>query len=802
MIKNYMIVALRSLLNNKTLLLLNIPGLAIGMACCTLILLYVQDEMGFDRFHEHADRIYRLSEELHMKGEVRHIAITSYPMGPTLVDDYPEVIAAVRFFRDSNRYIVSHDKKTFYEDRFLFADANIFDVFTFPLVKGNSKTALQAPFSIVITEQMANKYFGLEDPIGQTLTVNKLITFNITGVLKNLPHDAHFQFDFLGSFSTLPDNLFPSNELGWMNHSFYTYLLLEEGSAHELQGKLPVFAETHFAKMSQEVGMRFRPFLQPLTDIHLHSHLEFELGANGDILYIYLFVIIAFFVLVLACINFTNLSIAHAMSRSKEIGIRKVVGATRLQLMYQFFGESILQVLFALFLAALLVELVLPELNFLVQRDLSWEDVGASRVVVLLLSTGLIAGILSGSYPALYLSGFQPSNVLKGVQFAGIKKTHLKKMLVVFQFAISIVLIINTIIVYDQSNYIRNKPLGFKKEHIVVMPFVNKKIMPRYKSALSVFPNILFTSASSSLPGRQMNASYFRLTDKPSAEGLLMNVIRVDPDFIQVFDLEVLEGRPFAEHFSSDRQGAYIFNEAAIRSLDEKPSIGQKIELIFPQEGKFIVVNSGNLVGIIKDFHYQSLHHQVEPLVIMTNTGTGRAQYFSIRIRSDDISDTLRLLKTQWLNVAPNTPFEYFFFDEDYDKLYHSEDRLGKFFGIFSFLAILVASLGLFGLVSFTTQQRLKEIGVRKVLGASFHSLVFLLSKEFAMLVVVAYLVACPVAYSVMNRWIQNFAYRIDLDLLPFVLGGLIPLFIIISTMGCLSWKAARANPVDVLRDE
>ena len=795
MIKNYLTVAIRNIARNKTFSVINILGLAIGMACCILILLYVQDELSYDQHHEHADRIYRIATEADVAGTRTQAAITPFPMGPALVKNYPEVIDTVRFYKGDDPQISVEDQygHLFFEDNVLFTDANVFEVFNFSLSQGDIETAFLEPFSIVITEAVAQKYFGKQNPLGQTLTLFKKASFKVTGVLKDTAYNTHLQFDFLASPIL--------RETDWMNHEYYTYLLLgQNDSAWELEGKLPNFIEIHAGEQHKAAGITFKYFLQPLTDIHLHSYLEFEIGPNGDIRYFYSFFIIAFFVLVLACINFVSLSMARSATRSKEVGIRKVVGANRVQLIHQFMDESILLAVLALLFALVLVEVSLPAFNAFIQRELVLDYTRSWQVTLALLGIVLFAGLVSGIYPALFLSAFQPVEVLTSTLRRGLKISRSRKTLVVFQFVISIILIIGTVVVYHQADYIRNKKLGFDKEHVIVMPNPGKQLTERYRSILSTYRNVLNTSRSVSVPGRQFPSNLFRpSSDSAYPDGLMMNHLQVDHEFISTYGLELIEGRDFSKDIAGDKYGAFILNEAALRKFGWSSDGNRKLEWVYPEGGKLKVEAQGDVVGVVKDFHYKSLHHEIEPLIIMTGDWF---EYFAIRIRSDDIAGTLSFLKAQWKEIAPNKPFDYFFLDDDYDKLYRAEKQIGTLFGLFSILAILVASLGLFGLASFTAQRRIKEIGIRKVLGASVSNLVLMLSKEFALLVGTANLIAWPIAYYAMNRWLQDFAYRIDLGIWPFIWSGLLTLLIASTIVSYQAWKVARTNPVDALRYE
>ena len=793
MIKNYLTIATRNLMKGKTYSIINVAGLATGMACCILILLYVRDEMSYDEHHIHAHRIFRLVEEVQVSGNTRRVAITSFPMGPALVKDYPEVIDAVRFFRDDEKTVVGTQSAQFYEDGVWFVDENVFNMFHFPLSKGDIETALKEPHSVVVTEEIAKKYFSEGEPIGQVLSIGGN-EFKVTGILKDVDHNTHFQFDFLASGIKRKD---------WIDHDYYTYLLLRtEDSAKELELKLPDFIDRHLGEKLKAAGLRLRPFLQPLTDIHLRSQLEFEMSANGDIRYVYLFLVIAAFVLLLACVNFINLSTAHSVRRAKEVGIRKAMGSSRFQLICQFLGESTLVALFALFFAVVLVEVMLPAFNAFIHRELlalnylrNWD------VMLVLVGIVVFAGVFSGSYPAFLLSAFQPVDVLKGRLVGRSEKLNLVKLLVVLQSGISVVLIIGTVVVHSQSDYLRNKRLGFDKEHVIIIPVSGKKVAARYQSRLSEYANVLSISVSSSVPGKEISSHLFRPHPDVKQEGnLLMNVIHADHKFIETFGLELVEGRSFSKDLSSDKKGAFILNESAMRQLGWASSAGKELQNVYPKDGGVKIEVEGDVVGVVRDFHYRSLHYEIEPLVIMT--GGGWADYCSIRIVPGDVFGTLANLKERCQEVVPNVPFEYSFVDDVYDKLHRAEDRLGKMFGFFTLFAIFEASLGLLGLVSFTANQRVKEIGIRKVMGASVYRIVLQLSKEFALLVGFANLVAWLVAYYAIDIWLQDFAYRVDLGISPFVLGGILSLSIALATASFHTWKAAQTRPANVLRYE
>ena len=771
MVKNYLTVAIRNLARNKTFSAINILGLAIGMACCILILLYVQDELSYDQHHEHAQRIYRLAEEVHIAGQTHRIAITSFPMGPALVQDYPTVVDAVRFYKNDEKTPVANQQNQFYERGVLFTEANVFQVFDFPLSQGDPKTALREPYSIVLTEEMARKYFGDRDPMGQTLSVGEA-ECKITGVLKETDQNTHLQFNFLSSSMRRRD---------WVDHSYYTYLLLQDAhAADELETELPNFIERHIGEQLNASKIQLKPFLQPLTDIHLHSHLESEIGPNGDIRYVYLFLIIAFFVLVIACVNFINLSTARSASRSKEVGMRKVVGANRSQLIRQFMGESILLALVALLFAVVLIEVSLPAFNAFVQRELVLDYAGNWNVLLALFSVALFAGLLSGVYPALFLSAFQPVEVLKSTLKRGLKTSSSRKTLVVFQFVISIVLIIGTVIIYHQSDYMKNKKLGFNKEQVIVMP-IDRQLAKRYKPTVSAYAAILNVSASSTVPGRELAAHLFRPSLDPTRkDALLINVMYVDHEFIQTYGIEVLEGRAFSGDVASDTSQAIILNETAVRLLGwEDDPIGKQIVLPAYDNLSLIVI------GVVKDYHNLTLREEIAPMGFLA-----RWKMFytlALRIRPENTAQTLSFLETQWKRFVPDAPFEHHFLDEMIDWVHFNEQLTGKMLGVFSLLAIFVACLGLFGLAAFMVQSRTKEIGVRKVLGASTPHLVMLLSREFIFLVLLANGIAWPIAYYLMHDWLSGFAYQTDLNVLPFFVSAIIALIIAFGTVSIAS---------------
>jgi len=798
MFKNYLKIALRILKRYKAYSFINIAGLAIGLACCLLILLYVQYERSYDRYHQNADHICRVVEELDFFGNKSHMAITPAPFAPAMKNEFPEVKDAVRFMKGNfseGKVLVTHGTENYYEDKWYFADHSVFEIFTFPLIKGDPKTALLEPFTVVISEEKARKYFGDEDPMRKTLTLSdrySQLNFTVRGVLREIPKNSHFRFDFLASFATMEER-FPEWVQNWFNHMYYTYLLLDERSSPEaLERKFPDLVLKHAGKQAQAA---LKPHLQPLTSIHLHSQLESEIEANSDALFVYIFAAVALFILMIACINFMNLATARSAYRTREIGIRKIVGARRSQLVRQFLGESILFSFIALPLAVVMMELLLPAFRAFTDRDLGFNYLSNWPVLFILIGITLVIGCVSGIYPALFLSAFKPIKVLKGKLSSGSRGLSLRRGLIVFQFAVSIILIIATGIILSQVRFIRTTKLGFNKDQVLVLNIKDKELRTRYeaiKAELSKNPSVLNVTASSGIPGRVAHNWFF------STEGLQekkerpsMWVLMVDHDFIKSLGMEIVDGRDFSRSFTTDEKEAILLNESAVKKYGWGSPLGRNIKT----ENK-----DGYVVGVVKDFHFKSFYQQIEPVMIYISPRY--FEFISVRVAADKIPETMAFIKKEWKELAPNRPLDYFFLDDDFDKVYRREERTGQIFGYFSIVAIFVACLGLFGLAAFTAEQRTKEIGVRKVLGATTSNIVTLLNKEFIKWVLVANLIAWPVSYYAMSRWLQSFAYRTSVGPGIFVFSAAVALLIAMLTVSSQAIKAAVTNPVKTLRYE
>ncbi|HEX8530539.1 MAG TPA: ABC transporter permease, partial [Cytophagales bacterium] len=787
MFKNYFTVAVRNLQRHKGYSLINILGLAIGLACCITIFLFVRDELRYDAFHANADRIYRIQNNTSSDGHQRRMASTPPAFGTTLKQVFPEVQQSVRLFNLWQQLVTFEDKK-YLEKGFVLADSTIFDVFTLPLALGNPREALSGPNSLVISEAMARKYFGNENPLNKELTLGGSTKMRITGVLKELPSYSHLKINALGSLRFLKNlGVDAARMESWRWQMMYTYVMLPAGyDPGRLQAKLPAFLK-QYAEPRLEGGT-YEARLQPLRDIHLHSTgLEFDMAQTGDIRYVYAFSAIALFALLIACFNFMNLSTARSAQRAKEVGLRKVIGADRAQLVGQFLGESVILAVIALIVSLVLVSLALPAFNEWSGKDLSLGPVLQPLGIAGLLGTALVVGLLAGSYPALFLSAFRPVKVMKGDLGLGGKGSYsFRQVLVVMQFVVSTALIIATGIVFNQLRYIGQKNLGFAKEQLVFLPMRTDEMQQNYKvieQELLRNPNVTGATASYGVPGGAHAGDGIRLPGR--ADQYSINMYMVGHNYIPTMGMEMVAGRNFSEAFGTDEEGAFILNETAVKDLGwGKPADALGREIYWDKwlgKTEADTVKRGRVIGVVKDFHYKSFHQKIEPLVM--HIFPAGFNEFVVRIRPENAAATLGFLEQKWTKLAPNWPFDYKFLDDEFAKLYASEQTFGRLFGVFTGLSIFVACLGLFGLASFTAQQRTKEIGVRKVLGASVGSIVALLSRDFLKLVGIAFLLAAPLAWYFMGQWLQNFVYRVEMDWWIFALAGGLALLIALLTI-------------------
>ncbi|MCX6584345.1 MAG: ABC transporter permease [Candidatus Aminicenantes bacterium] len=767
---------------------INLIGFAVGITSSILLFLWVRDELSYDRYHEKADQIYRVTYQYEADGIIKNSASTPAPLGPALAAAFPEVKKAVRF--GENGFLVSVKDKCFFEQIF-FADPDVFELFTFPMVQGNPETALITPYSIIISEDMKKKYFGKEEPVGKIINLNGTGDYKVTGVFKNIPPNSHLRFDFLGSFLDYAGK----NSNQWGISNYYTYLLITKNNPQpEFNAKLPQFVEKYRGKDAVSLYKTSYP-LQPISRIHLYSNLGNEIGPNGDIRTVYLYSAIALFILLIACLNYINLTTARYLKRTRTVGLLKVVGAVPSQLIYQFLCEAFLFSFLALPFAVLLGKLFLPLFNFLSGKQLEMNLFSDPFLPTLLLGISLLAGFVSGIFPAVFISYLQPIKALKGTLKPNSKISRLRKILVIFQFTLSIVFIISSLIMLNQLNYLKNKDLGFEKKNIVNIPIYRKTALEKYETIKNEFltdSNVKAVSASSFFQGKnRFYMNYWREGLMPGKNPMI-NCIIVDCNFLETFSLTLLQGRSFSEKFPGDIEGAYILNESAVNECGWDSPLGKKFR---PGNGK-----EGPVIGVVKDFHFKSFHHEINPLFLYF--APKWFAYFSVRIAPVNIPHTLDFLKNKWRELVPDQTFEYTFLDEDIDNLYRTEARLGKLFVVVTSLSIFIACLGLFGLAAFTVEQRTKEIGIRKALGASAAGIVLLLSKEFTRWVMIANIIAWPIGWYIMNRWLQNFAYRVGIGVWVFMLSGLIILLTTFLTLSYKAIRAATANPIEALKYE
>ena len=807
MFKNYLKIALRNFLKHKGFSFINIFGLAIGVACCLIIVLFVLDEISFDRHHEKADQIYRVGLKAYINNNAFNGVVTCAPMAQTLVREYPEVTAATRI-RNFGYPVFRYEDKVFSEEQVLWVDQAFFDVFTVSFIKGDLKTALAEPNSIVLTRSMALKYFGDEDPMGKSLNADRQRDYVVTGVVEDTPQNSHFHYDFLASLSTYGDSRSPV----WVSNNYYTYLVLQEGSSPQaFEEKLVELVKKYVGPQIQaaagislekffELGGEYGYFVQPLTNIHLHSHYEYELEPNGDIAYVYLFSIIALGILLVACINFVNLATARSVNRAREVAIRKTVGSRRAQLIRQFLAETTLTSFVAVILSLFVVQILLPSFNSITGKELSIPYIDNIYTIPALLGVVMFIGILAGIYPAFFLASFHPAVVLKSETMGRTKKSNLRNVLVVFQFTVSIVLIVGTLIVNKQLKYMQDMNLGFNKDQVVIVKKTDDlgKQIQAFRQELLKNARIDNASNTGRLIGQTFGNSAFRLAGETGEETHLLWTYFTDAHFVDTYQIEMATGRYFEEGRQADQQGVVI-NEAAVKDLGLADPIGKQIVALGATQEQ---AQSFTILGVMKDFHFESLHFQIRPLIVLLYGPNNRGRFVSVRINAEGIRETMAFLEGTWRRFAENQAFEYEFFDDHFKKIYESEERTGKIFFAFSLLAIVIASLGLFGLAAFISEQRTKEIGIRKILGATESKIIILLSKQFTKWVILSNLIAWPIAFYFMHKWIQRFAFRPGISIWPFLLASIVVLCIALLTVSYQTIKAARSDPVDLLRYE
>ena len=805
MIRNYIKTAFRSLLKNKGFTALNVFGLALGLATCMLIVFYVFDELSFDTYNKKADRIYRINEEIKFGGNENSYAVSPAPAAAALKRDFPEIEQVARF-RNQGGNFVKKGNQNIKEDLMIYADNSILDIFTLPMMYGNPGTALTEPNTIVITERIANKYFNRTNVVGQVLIFNNTDPYKITGVVKDIPLQSHFHFDFFIAMAGLEE----SRDNAWFSSNFNTYILLKPGAdAKKLTAKLPEFMHKNagpqmesilhltFEKFEQS-GDYFKLNLIPLKKIHLESNSVGELGANGNVQYVYIFSAIAIFILLIACVNFMNLSTARSSNRAREVGVRKVLGSPRKYLIAQFLTESIMVTLAAAVIAVFIALALLPLFNQMAAKELAVTSQMVIRLLPVLLAVVLIIGFLAGSYPALFLSGFQPINVLKGKLAAGFKGGRLRSFLVVFQFAISIFLIIGTLVIYTQLKYIQSKDLGYNRTHVLIVWGPLGESARAIKDEVKHIAGVQNATLTMCLPTVNYgnSTSFFKDPMVDQKKALLTQQWTVDEDYINTLGIKMLSGRSFSKDILLDST-ALVINESAAKLLNFTDPINQF--LYAPADNMATKMNKFHIIGVMKDFNFKSLRENVTPLLLTLGEDRGA---LSMRINSSNIPLLLDQVKGKFKQLASDQQFRYSFMDEDFDSIYRAEERMGTIFITFTSLAILIACLGLFGLAAYAAEQRTKEIGIRKVLGANVITIVGMLSTDFIKLVIISILIASPLAWFAMQKWLQGFAYRQEIQWWVFAVAGLGAVLIAFITISFQSIRAALANSVTSLKAE
>lgn len=810
MIANYFKVAFRNLWKYKGFSAVNIIGLAMGLACFIMIALYVTDELSYDRYHEKVDRIYRIHSDIRFGGTDLNMAVSADPMGAALKKDYPQVEEYTRLYANEGSKLFKKDNQFINEERVTYADSTLFNVFTFPALAGNTQTALNEPNTVVINETTAKKYFNsVENAMGKMLECNDIAgtVYKVTAVINDIPQNSHFNFDFFLSM----DNV--DYEFGnFLSHNFHTYILLKPGTDYKAFNKnftqvidkyiLPQakqFMQIESMDDFKKTGNNLEYALFPVKDIHLRSSRGVELGVNGNMQYVYIFSAVAIFILLIACINFMNLSTARSVGRAKEVGIRKVLGTEKKALIGQFLTESTLMAFLALLFALLLTGLTISWFNDVAGKTMQMATLLKPQYLLFLISLPFVVGALAGSYPAFFLSSFQPITVLKGKINSGFKKSNLRSSLVVFQFATSIILIIGTIIIYKQLNYIQTTKIGFNKDQVLVVDNTSMKtsVAEAFKNEVAKLSSVKSSSFAGFLPvanSSRNDNTWSTEVVMNEKNGFNMQNWRIDYDYIPTMGMEIIRGRNFSREFGAD-SSVIIINETTAKLLGFAEPLNKKLYST-DRAGKPLEYT---IVGVVKNFNYESLRQNVGPLCFRLGNNRWASAY---RVSTEDVAGLIKSVEATFKTMSPGMPFNYSFLDESFDNMYKEEIRVGKVALTFSLLAVIIACLGLFGLATYMAEQRTKEIGVRKVLGATVPNIVAMLSKDFLKLVLIAIVLAVPVAWWAMNEWLKDFAFRISIGWWIFLVAGLLAIVIAVVTVSFQAIKAAIANPVKSLRTE
>ena len=810
MIKSYLISALRNLWRYRFYSAINIFGLAIGLVCFLFILLYVKDELSYDQYMDKADRIYRINFDGFAFDQEMNFAVVGAPVGPLLVDELPEVEQQCRF-RQRGSYTLAYDDKSFLEGNWVFADSTFFDVFSQEVLIGDPQKALTEPNTLVLSERAAKKYFGEENAIGKSMRVDNEDLYRVTAVMKDIPDNTHFNFDVIASLVSLDEN----RARTWLNNNFQTYIVLKEGSKPDaVNEKLTQLVPQYMgAEIEQFMGKTWDDLLKagnyldltlfPMTKIHLHSDKIAELSANGDIKYVYIFIFIGIFILLLACVNFINLSTARSATRAREVGMRKVVGARKEQLIFQFLGESFIIAFLSLLIASALMLLLLSYFNDLTAKSFTILNLLSPTLLLSILALIIVVGLVAGSYPAFHLSSYRPLVALRsaGMKRVG-RKVSLRSVLVIFQFAITVILIVGTFIIANQLNYIQNKKLGFDKEHVLILEnyyTLGNNCLP-FKEEVKKLPQVINATMSGALPtpsSRNSSATFLGRNPDPSKTHVLQ-LFTVDADYVPTLSMEIVQGRAFSEDFPSD-SSAVILNESAVEMYGLDDPLGQEISTFSGGTPENPVLTTRRVVGVVKNFHFESLRSQIGPLAMFLGQSRGR---LSMKIRTDDIPGFIQQLNQLWNSMGPGQPFNYNFMEDDFAAVYEAETRIGQVFSVFTVLAIIIACLGLFGLATFTAEQRTKEMGIRKVVGASISRIFILLTTEVVKWVLVANLIALPTAYYFMQKWLQGFAYPVKMSWTTFAGALLIGVLIAVITVSYQALRVSVISPSRALKQD
>ena len=806
MFKNYLKTAIRNLLRSKGFTLINIASLAIGITGCLVIALFVIDELKFDRSIRGGENVYRIYTERSDNNVSTKAAVVAPAIASYLDQQYPEVDTTLRILMVSDKFLFEANQKSNYENKGWYTEASFFKLFPLNFKKGDPATALTGPESMVVTSDLAEKYFGKENPIGQTIKIDKQ-DFTVTGVLDQLP--SHFHLDFHYLMSLASTSIPPERMKSWDWSQFYTYVRLKPGAnVQRLQDKFQAYIKKEITPRQQQSGMTIIPFFQPLQNIHLQSSdFVYDNAVRGNETYVKGLSVIALFVLIIACFNFINLATARSFRRAKEIGVRKVIGADRKQLIFQFIGETVLLSLGSVLIATIITFLIIPYVNSFTGKSIQFNPFIHPMMAILLLASGLLIGILAGLYPAFVLSGFQPIKVLKTMNIGGegVHTGWLRKGLVVIQFALSALLIVSSIIVYKQVRYMNQKDLGFQKEQVLYFQVRGdvEKNLEAFKSELRRSAHIISVTSGYGLPGDQFAGDNINVPGKSGNKNYPANVFIGDYDYIKTLGLRLVAGRDFSRDMSTDEEEAFIINETAVKDLGfgtPEKAIGQRLNWDKWVPDSLHPVKEGRVIGVVQDFNYKSLHEKITASVIQIYPKI--VYKVAIKIKPDDIPSTIAYVNRIWNQFSPGYPLAYQFLDESYDTMYRSEEKLGSLLWAFTAMAIIIGCMGLFALAALSAEQRIKEIGIRKVLGASIFNIIRLLSARFLLLVLISSFIAFPIAWWAMNNWLDDFPYRTNISIWVFVVAAVAAVFIALITVSFQAIKAAMANPVKSLRAE